>query len=77
MLRCAGCRFQDSALKLPEKSWGSPKFWDMYKFEVLIRKFGSVAVANASFGKRSHIEFKAAKLFTNNHKSSLMRQVGP
>ena len=76
MLRCAGCRFQDSALKLPGKSWAFPIVYDMYKLEVLIRDFGNVAVANASFGERSHIDFKAAKPFTNNHRSSLMSQVG-
>ena len=75
-LRCAGCRFHDAAVALPGKSWAFPKFWDMYKYEDLIREFGSVAVANASFGERSHIDFKAAKHFTNNHKGSLMSQVG-
>ena len=48
----------------------------MYKYEDLIREFGNVAVANASFGEHSHIDFKAAKQFTNNHKGSLMSQVG-
>ena len=47
----------------------------MIQFEELIREFGNVAVANASFGERSHIDFKAAKLFSTNHRSSLMCQV--
>ena len=57
------------------KSWAFPKFYDMYKFEELIREFGSVPIASASYGERSHKDFKAAKLFTNNHKATLMSQV--
>ena len=75
-LRCAACRFHDAAVALPGKSLAFPKFWDMYNYEDVIREFGKVAVANASFGERSHIDFKAAKHFTNNHKGSLMSQVG-
>ena len=60
---------------LGDKSWAFPKFYDMFKFGELIREFGSVAIASASYGERSHKDFKAAKLFTNNHKATLMNQV--
>ena len=62
-------------MDLGGKSWAFPKFYDMYKFEELIREFGSVPIASASYGERSHKDFKAAKLFTNNHKATLMSQV--
>ena len=69
------CRFQSAAVGLGDKSWAFPKFYDMFKFGELICEFGSVAIASASYGERSHKDFKAAKLFTNNHKATLMNQV--
>eukprot|EP00891_Asterochloris_glomerata_P001128 jgi/Astpho2/1128/fgenesh1_pg.00020_%23_24_t len=71
----ASYRFQSLAVGLGGKSWAFPKFYDMYKFEELICEFGSVPIASASYGERSHKDFKAAKLFTNNHKATLMSQI--